>query len=654
MPKPLFTCLLVWLILTSISVFAQEDENYFFKSPYSGKYYPNPYDVRQDIFERSASGRFNINNAADAQLIIDKKLQDEVIAIELGSIPQAELTPVFSLLARFPKLVYIRILGKNDLNQNEKVNQVLANIHNLPHLKGIEFAYIDAINMDEALKKLIPLKQLRILSFTAYNHQLPPSVTLLTQIDSVKLNTINIGDNDISGVSWTKALIIGDPKAWHDASGALANQQNRSLINLSRIKSLKSLYLEADLRYPEIISRFNGIERLNVFYENSQQPLAPFIKAVGSLNQLQHLSVNLVTDDPEINIEGLQNLTQLSSLFLNINSGRSIAGIEALGKLINLEYLAIGNSKIGALPDIFKTMPKLKTVYLNDNGITKIPVSLFNLPLLENIDLARNQIEYLPGIIDCGCKNLKRINLMENRLTSIPKAFEGLSQLEVINCAENKIATIPGGWEYFQNLKEVNFAINHLSTFPEGLQNNHHVERITLLFNRIEDFPDVEGEGYKLKYLGLTGIRNIFELPEHIGRYTELDTLEAQQLSLTTLPESLGDCKKLKMLLLSRSITKRCTLPAGLKDAKDLQILYLNDNPLLDHQSIFDVILSRPRLNFRVNLSADNIIELPITEKWLTTPFTSLNLKDNPITTYPPEFMNSQVKGEVMYPTVVK
>ncbi|TSJ42819.1 leucine-rich repeat domain-containing protein [Mucilaginibacter corticis] len=654
MPKPLFTFMLIMLVLASISSFAQEDENYFFKSPYSGKYYPSPYETRKDYFERSVSGRFNINNAADAQLIFDKKLPDEVTAVELGSIPTPELPRVFSLLARFPKLVYIRILGKDALNQNEKVNQLVANINNLRNLKGIEFAYTDDINMDDALKKLIPLKQLRILSLTAYNRQLPTSVTLLTQIDSVKLNTINIGDNDISGVNWTKALITGDPKSWHDASGALANQQNRSLVNLAKIKSLKNLYLYADLRYPDIISRFSQIERLSIFYENNQLSLEPFIKAVGSLNQLQHLSVNLVTDDPEVNIEGLQNLTQLSSLFLNINGERPIAGIAALGKLINLEYLAVGNSKIGALPDIFKTMPKLRSVALVSNEITKIPASLFNLPLLENLDLARNQIEYLPGIIDYGCKNLKRINLMENRLTSIPKAFEGLSQLEVINCAENKIATIPGGWEYFQNLKEVNFAINHLSRFPEGLQNNHHVERIALLFNRIEDFPDVEGEGYKLNYLGLSGIGNLFELPEHIGKYTELDTLDAEQLSLTTLPESLGDCKKLKMLLLNRSITKRCNLPAGLKDAKDLQVLYLYDNPLLDHQSIFDVILSQPRVDFRVNLSSDNIAELPSTEKWLTIPFKTLNLKDNPIATYPKEFINSKVKGEVTYPTVAK
>lgn len=236
---------------------------------------------------------------------------------------------------------------------------------------------------------------------------------------------------------------------------------------------------------------------------------------------------------------------------------------------------------------------------------------------------------------------------MLNQLTSLPQAFSTLPELETINCSNNKIETIPGGWGYLTHLKEVNFAINHLTEFPEGLQNNHSVERITLFFNNIAAFPDVDGEGYKLKFLGITGNRNMFALPEHIGAYTELETLKAEYLNLKALPESLGNCKKLKELLLSRTITAKCALPAGLKDAKDLELLELNDNPLLDQQSIFDVIFSTPRKNFRVNLSADRIRQLPASKKWATTPFKSLSLRNNLLTTLPVQFSEVPILGQI-------
>ncbi len=87
---------------------------------------------------------------------------------------------------------------------------------------------------------------------------------------------------------------------------------------------------------------------------------------------------------------------------------------------------------------------------------------------------------------------------------------------------------------------------------------------------------------------------------------------------------------------------------SSLKAAKHLERLDLSENPLLDHQSIFDVILSMPRKDFIVNLSSNNITELPSTKKWLTTPFKSLGLSKNPIKTFPVDFINSKGKSEII------
>ncbi|MES2425786.1 MAG: leucine-rich repeat domain-containing protein [Bacteroidota bacterium] len=633
-------------MLLSHTAFAQEDENWIFKSPFSGKYYGNPYEVRKDYFAKSESGRFSIQSVADVQQIISKKLVDEVIAIELGNISTTELPSVFALLDQFPKLVYIRILGKGTPNQNEKVDQLVANIHKLSQLKGIEFAYTDKINMDDALKKLIPLKQLHILSFTEYERELPAVLISLKQIDSIKLNTLNIGNNDISGANWQKVGIVGNPNSWSDSSGVLAKEQEKSLLRLAQVSSLKQLDLYADLRYPEIISKFTQLNALHVYDIVDDKSALPFAKAIGSLTQLQKLSIGLVCSGHAFNISPLQNLTQLRSFYLKLNGDRC-DGFEVLNNFKNLEFLAMVDCKINVIPDVFKNIQNLKTVILANNEISKVPVSLFNLPQLEHLDLFYNRLIAIPEIISYGCTKLKYLNLRVNKLSTLPKAITGLTLLENFDCSENQLQTVPNEWEYLKNLKTVNFRVNGLTDFPGGLQNNTNVEEIDISSNRaLTTIPDITGDGYQLMELNLAALPLEY-LPEHIGKYKKLTTLIIAWAKLKSLPESLGDCKELKTLQLTRSIAAKTVLPAGLKDAKYLERLDLSENPLLDHQSIFDVILAMPRKSLSVNLNRDSIKQLPSTKKWLTAPFTSIDLSNNPIDALPVEFIDSKVKGNV-------
>jgi len=592
MPERCLQLIFGLLLLVSANSFAQDNDNWVFRSRYSGKYYGSPYDIRWGYFENKETGRFNIKSLAEAQLVIQKNLANKVIAVELENIPTQDLSNIYLTLAKYPKLTYIRLHG-NDINT---VDQLADNINRLKYVKGVEFAYADDIDMDHALKKLSSISQLQILSFTQYKSKLPPSISLFKQLDSVKLSTLNIGNNDLRNVSWKKVSVTGDPKSWQDSTGARARDEAKSLLKIAQIKLLRHLGLEVDIRYPGFISQFKQIDELQVGGAIDNRPSTPFMQAVGALTHLQNLWIELAGDKLTADISPLKNLTQLRSFYLKLNNQGSSA-LETLSNFKNLEFLTVVQTKIGAMPDIFQDMQHLKTIILSNTGITKVPASLFNLPALENLDLMQNSITSLPPLVSFGCIKLKHVNLMMNRLNSLPPAFGSLPELETINCSHNKIETIPEGWAYLKNLKEVNFAINHLTQFPEGLQNNHSVERITLFFNDIEAFPDVEGDDYKLRYLGITGNRNMFELPEHIGSYSQLDTLAAEYLRLNSLPESLGDCKKLKMLLLNRSIAKKTSLPAGLKDAKNLEILQLNDNPLLDKQGVPEAIQSRKHHN---------------------------------------------------------
>jgi hypothetical protein len=118
---------------------------------------------------------------------------------------------------------------------------------------------------------------------------------------------------------------------------------------------------------------------------------------------------------------------------------------------------------------------------------------------------------------------------------------------------------------------------NQLTELPESLGRLTQLQSLDLSVNKVKALPEWLGRLTQLQWLDLTGNR-LTALPEWLGLLTQLQKLNLGQNQLTALPESLGLLRQLQVLDLTGN--RLTGLPESLGRLTQLQELYLGDNPL--------------------------------------------------------------------------
>lgn len=106
----------------------------------------------------------------------------------------------------------------------------------------------------------------------------------------------------------------------------------------------------------------------------------------------------------------------------------------------------------------FTELKKLEVLDLSENALREVPTEIFNLPVLRNLYLERNNFGFrsfdnIPNPIQAP---LKKLNLANNNLNSIPHQFGILPDLFHLNISSNRMLELtPQQFSPFCNLKEV-------------------------------------------------------------------------------------------------------------------------------------------------------------------------------------------------------
>ena len=165
-------------------------------------------------------------------------------------------------------------------------------------------------------------------------------------------------------------------------------------------------------------------------------------------------------------------------------------------------------------------------------------------------------------ILKSFLNNIKKLDLQNNKLTTLPEEIGSLSSLEVLTLDNNRIRTIPYSIGNLTNLETFSLIDNQLTTLPDSIGSLSSLKELTLSYNQLTTLPDSIGELTNLKFLELSN-NKLTTLPDSIGSLSSLKKLHLSYNQLTTLPDSIGSLSSLEELRLHNN-NKLTTLPKSI------------------------------------------------------------------------------------------
>ncbi|KAH9714599.1 protein kinase domain-containing protein [Citrus sinensis] len=360
--------------------------------------------------------------------------------------------------------------------------------------------------------------------------------------------------SNLSNCTYLRILSL----AYNDFSGAIP----REIGNLTK---LKGLYLGANRLQGEIPREFGNLavlELMSLAGNNLQEKIPP---EIGNLRNLEELNLGdnkLVGTIPT----AIFNVSKLKALKLYSNSLLgSLSSIPDF-RLPNLEVLLLwGNNVSGTIPCFIFNASKLSKLDLENNSFSGfIPNTLGNLRNLERLNLGDNyltsstpELSFLSSL--SNFKSLTHIVLSNNPLDGIlPKTFfsnlsYSLEEIQMHNC------NISGG-------------------VPKEIGNLTNLTTIILGGNKLNgSIPITLEKLQNLQYLGLKDNKLQGSIPDSIYRLTELYELEFGGNKLSgSIPACFSNLASLRILSLdSNELT---SIPLTFWNLKDILQLNLSSN----------------------------------------------------------------------------
>lgn len=112
---------------------------------------------------------------------------------------------------------------------------------------------------------------------------------------------------------------------------------------------------------------------------------------------------------------------------------------------------------------------------------------------LRTLDVSENKISILPSYIGTFGQ-LKILNIGKNRISSLPAEIGQLVKLETLLANNNRLMHLPGTLSNLRSLRDVSLASNQLKSFPTHLCALKNLSSLDLSHNKITEIPpEVKG-----------------------------------------------------------------------------------------------------------------------------------------------------------------
>lgn len=316
------------------------------------------------------------------------------------------------------------------------------------------------------------------------------------------------------------------------------------------------------------------------------------VNSIGQVISL-HLGYNNVSGTIP---ESISKLTKLENLYIYENN---ISGLPlSLGSLSELKNLDIGGNPIDKIPESIGDLTNLNVLRAYGCLLTIIPNSIGNLTELKHLMLKNNQISVLPESLG-DLKNLISLELSYNKLLTLPESIGNLDKLETLGLGDNKLSELPESLGKLYNLKSLYAFCNNLLHLPSSLNNNTSLEELIMFHNKISYLPDNLRNLKKLEIIDLSN-NCINELPNDIGNLSNIKELYLEVNKIKELPESILSLNSLVVLQLGGN--EISSLPKNYVDMSNLKEFYLNHNHIEGQlPTWFKELKNLAKLNMQLN-----------------------------------------------------
>jgi Leucine-rich repeat (LRR) protein len=175
-------------------------------------------------------------------------------------------------------------------------------------------------------------------------------------------------------------------------------------------------------------------------------------------------------------------------------------------------------------------------------------------------------------------QKVRKINLDDNQLKSIPESISKLVNLVDISMAKNKIASVEGdAFGPLVNLTILDLHQNQLTDLS-SIPNSPKLDQILLAFNQLTTLSNLE----RCPNLGVLDLHNnkMENLPDSVMTLYQMKTLKVSNNNLANINARLGLLDNLVRLSIEGNPLKRlkpAMRTAGAKDLKEFLKLQLGD-----------------------------------------------------------------------------
>ncbi|XP_024985144.1 receptor-like protein 7 [Cynara cardunculus var. scolymus] len=338
---------------------------------------------------------------------------------------------------------------------------------------------------------------------------------------------------------------------------------NSTLFNLPRLQRLNLAFNNlTNSQLPREIGRFsNSLTHLNISDCGFIGQVPTDVILLGKL-----VSLDLSWNDLKLEHHVFYNLLQNST---------------------TLEELLLQKINITSYLPAYLNITSLKSLKLKSTGLQgKLPDNIFNLPYLEELNLAFNDLgtDRFPKVNTSMNSPLKWLDLSYTNLSGeIPDSISHLKSFNHLVLSRTYLSgKIPNSIGHLKSLNHLVLSHTNLSgEIPESIG---HLKSLNLLdlshTNLSGNIPDSIGHLKSLNRLSLSHTNLSGEIPDSIGHLESLNHLDLSYINFSEeIPESIGHLKSLNTLLLN-SCGLMGPFPKIFFNLRNLTMLDLSSNML--------------------------------------------------------------------------